>query len=333
MISYIGGKYRMAKWIGDYIPNNINLYSEIFGGAFWTYLKGEIHNIPNIEIHYNDFNRLMVNMFQCSREHEEFVKSFENIPSQDNNLFQNYLDKIMKLEETENIKNINLGDFELGFQYPYLLTQVFSGVGLKKNTKMTDLKGKYTSKFEAFRKRLKNPEFIKKLDKITAVHNLDFADAIDELDRKGAFLYFDPPYYNTENYYSFHEFGREDHLRLANKIKNMKGLFALSYYDFEELKEWFPPITLEIIEENIEILNEKTKKINKKKIKKYIYKNENNNIISIKEAIEKLRQGSYVWAKKDFAKAASAKKGVEQNKGTEILIMNYIINEEGSFIK
>ena len=31
----------------------------------------------------------------------------------------------------------------------------------------------------------------------------------------------------------------------------------------------------------------------------------------------------YVWEQKDFAKAAAAKKGVKQNKGTELLIMNY----------
>ena len=31
----------------------------------------------------------------------------------------------------------------------------------------------------------------------------------------------------------------------------------------------------------------------------------------------------YTWESKDFAKAASAKSGKKQNKGTELLIMNY----------
>ena len=35
MISYIGGKSRMAKWIGEYIPEN-KTYVEVFGGAFWV---------------------------------------------------------------------------------------------------------------------------------------------------------------------------------------------------------------------------------------------------------------------------------------------------------
>ena len=47
MISYIGGKSRMAKWIGEYVPNDIETYVEVFGGAFWVYINGEIHKKPN----------------------------------------------------------------------------------------------------------------------------------------------------------------------------------------------------------------------------------------------------------------------------------------------
>ena len=37
MIPYIGGKNKMAKWIAPYIPNNIETYVEVFGGAYWVY--------------------------------------------------------------------------------------------------------------------------------------------------------------------------------------------------------------------------------------------------------------------------------------------------------
>jgi hypothetical protein len=36
----------------------------------------------------------------------------------------------------------------------------------------------------------------------------------------------------------------------------------------------------------------------------------------------------YKWEKKEFAKAAAAKKGVTQNMGEELLIMNYTLNED-----
>ncbi len=293
MISYIGGKYRMAEWISGYIPNNIELYAEIFGGAFWTYLKSDIYKIKTLkEVHYNDFNRLMVNMFDCCREYEKFAKHFENVKAQDKDLFNQFRDKVINLQLTKDINKITIPDFDLGYQYPYLLTQVFSGVGIKANTKMQDLKGIYKSKFDSFRGRLQDAKFTPKLDKITKCHNLDFEEAVKLLDKEEAFLYFDPPYYNTETYYSFHDFGREDHLRLANVMKNMKGLFALSYYEFTELKEWFPEYNP----------NEPEK-------------------------------GGYIWERKLFAKARSAKKNVEQNKGEELLIMNYILNKDGTYTK
>ena len=37
--------------------------------------------------------------------------------------------------------------------------------------------------------------------------------------------------------------------------------------------------------------------------------------------------------RKLFAKARSAKKNVEQNKGEELLIMNYILNKDGTYTK
>lgn len=312
MISYIGGKYRMAKWIGGYVPNNIELFAEIFGGAFWTYLKSDVYKIPTLkEVHYNDFNRLMVNMFACSKDTSEFAKHFEKIESQKNELFNTYRDKVIGMQNDKTINDIKIPNYDLGYQYPYLLTQVFSGVGVKPNTKMTDLKGKYKSKFESFRNRLTDPKFTCKLEKITECHNLDFEKAVERLDSENAFLYFDPPYYDTETYYSFHDFGRDDHLRLADTMKNMKGLFALSYYEFDELKEWFPPVELKVEED----------------------KKGNTTVLNEEEVIKALSEGKYVWVKKDFAKARSAKKGVKQNKGTELLILNYYKKEDGTYIR
>ena len=33
----------MSKWICEYIPNDIETYVEVFGGAFWVYVKGDIN--------------------------------------------------------------------------------------------------------------------------------------------------------------------------------------------------------------------------------------------------------------------------------------------------
>jgi DNA adenine methylase len=103
---------------------------------------------------------------------------------------------------------------------------------------------------------------------------MDFQDVIQKYDGPSTYVYADPPYWKTENYYNNHDFDSKDHERLADCLKGIQGKFSLSYYDFPQLHTWFPPL-------------------------------------------------QYVWEKKEFAKAAAAKKGKAQNMGEELLIMNY----------
>ena len=69
---------------------------------------------------------------------------------------------------------------------------------------------------------------------------MDFQEVIEKYDSEKTYFYIDPPYWKTENYYSNHDFDRADHERLADCIKEMNGMFSLSYYDFELLHTWFP---------------------------------------------------------------------------------------------
>ena len=71
MINYIGGKNKMAKWIVPFIPGDIETYVEVFGGAFWVYIKADIYNKFKLKtVIYNDFNRFMVNLFECFRKED-----------------------------------------------------------------------------------------------------------------------------------------------------------------------------------------------------------------------------------------------------------------------
>jgi len=281
MISYIGGKNRMAKWIGSYIPNDIETYVEVFGGAFWVYVNGEVHKKPILKnVIYNDYNRYMTNLFACCRNPQEFLKSMDEIVAQDSELFYEFKKDVF---ENKNIKDIEIPDYDYGMKYAYIVTQIFSGLNPEKG-KFIDLKGKYSSKFDAFRRRLKNPKVVEKLNKITNVENMDCADVIKKYDSSTTYFYVDPPYWKTENYYSLHDFDTDDHKRLADVLKNIEGRFSLSYYDFEQLHEWFP-------------------------------------------------EDEYEWELKDFVKPASAQKGKSQNKGTELLIMNYQLENKKEKVK
>ena len=80
-----------------------------------------------------------------------------------------------------------------------------------------------------------------KLKNITACENFSFEQVIEKYDSPHTYFYCDPPYWNTEDYYSLHGFGKEQHFQLKECLHNMQGMFSLSYYDFPELRDMYSP--------------------------------------------------------------------------------------------
>ena len=279
MLSWIGGKSKIGKWLVDYYPQDMEIYTEGFGGMFWCYFNMELRNYPNLKkVVYNDINPLNYNLFQCVQNPEELLRAINSIECQKQGVEDTpliYKEQFSEFQKEIFSENLNLRpyDYEIAAKYAYVVTQVFSG-SKPETSSFIDLKGKYKSKYLTFRDKLGKPDWVEKFLKITDVENMDFEDFIVKYDSEKTFHYIDAPYWKTENYYSNHDFDRNDHERLANCLKNIEGKFSLSYYDFELLHEWFP-------------------------------------------------ENEYKWEKKQFAKAAAAKKGVSQNMGEELLIMNY----------
>ena len=279
MLSYIGGKSKIGKWIVPFYPKDMETYVETFGGMFWCFFNTDLTKYPNLKkVVYNDFNPLNYNLFQCVKNPQLLLDAINAIPCQQVGVdvtpeiykeqFVNFQAEIF----TENF-NVKVYDYVVAAKYAYVLTQVFSG-SKPETSSFIDLKGKYKSKYLTFRDKLSKPEWVEHFLKITEVENMDFADVIAKYDSPTTYIYLDPPYWKTENYYNNHDFDRNDHERLAKVLHGVKGKFSLSYYDFDLLHEWFPEET-------------------------------------------------YRWEKKEFAKAASAKKGMKQNMGEELLILNY----------
>ena len=237
MISWIGGKSRIAgKLIIPNIPKDIETYTECFGGAFWTFLKME-DIYPSLKtIVYNDFNTYLVNLFTCAKEHKKLYNTLIKYQSQDPDIF-NIFQK--SLYEDMNHQDLIIPDYEVSAKFAYIITQVFSGTNPTKG-KFIDLKEKYKSKYDNFTSKMINSKFTNRLDKITNIENLDFEKLLMKYDNEKAFHYIDAPYYGLESYYSSNEFGIKDHERLYECLKNIKGRFAMSYYSFPQLEDWYP---------------------------------------------------------------------------------------------
>ena len=328
MLTYMGGKRRMAPWIHSFIPKGIETYVEVFGGAFWVYMKSDVDK-PLAKQHiYNDFNPYMVNLYRCASNPKQLSKFIDskNVPLQSGEN-KSTLDECRKffyqckddmfastfaittlrkiLEDKSIVKKerkalnetldfarkrrtevngqisekfgekIKAGrkDQMAAMQYVFLLTNCFSGASAVEST-FTDDSKKNTSKFHAFHKRLRDEDNIRRLKNITTCENMSFEEVIAKYDSPTTYFYCDPPYWNTEDYYSLHGFGREEHFQLMDCLHNMKGKFSLSYYDFDGLNDMYP-------------------------------------------------KDQYKWETKDFVKASGAKAGESQSIGEELLIMNY----------
>ena len=279
MLSYIGGKSKIGKWIVPFYDKDMETYVETFGGMFWCFFNMDLSQFPNLKkVVYNDFNPLNYNLFKCIQNPTELLKAINSIDCQKFGMEITpsiYKEQFISFQAEIFAENFRVepGNYEVAAKYVYILTQVFSG-SKPETSSFIDLKGKYKSKYLTFRDKLLKPDWIEHFLKITHVENMDFAEVIEKYDSPNTYFYVDPPYWKTENYYSNHDFDRQDHERLSKSLISMEGKFSLSYYDFPLLSEWFPKDT-------------------------------------------------YTWKKKEFAKAAAAKKGKTQTMGEELLIMNY----------
>lgn len=279
MLSYIGGKSKIGKWIVPFYPEDMETYLETFGGMFWCFFNMDLSKYPKLSrVVYNDFNPLNYNLFLCAQNPKELQRALDDIPVQQLGV----TDTPFEFKERFNTyqkeifgPNFVVSDFDYitAAKYVYVLTQVFSG-SKPETSSFIDLKGKYRCKYLSFRDKLSKPAWIEHFLKITDVRNKDFEEVISEFDSDKTYIYLDPPYWKTENYYSNHDFDRKDHERLAKVLNGVKSKFSLSYYDFDLLHDWFP-------------------------------------------------EDKFRWERKEFAKAAAAKKNTKQSIGEELLIMNY----------
>ena len=67
----------------------------------------------------------------------------------------------------------------------------------------------------------------------------DIQRCIRQWDGPSTLFYVDPPYVGTEGYYKG-GFGRQDHSRLAETLKNVVGRVVLSYYSCPEVARMYP---------------------------------------------------------------------------------------------
>ena len=219
-IPYLGEKSKFSNFIIPNIPTNISTYVEPFGGMMGIFFSLNLSSFNNVKFIYNDSNWLNYNLFK-QLQSLDFITEIEYLsPTQED-----------YLKAKNGLSSNSWTEKESAINWLIILCCSDS----KYEISSSSYKG--NNELEIFQMKLKFGK--DRISKLSNIHNLDYEDIIQRYDSESTFFYLDPPYKNREHYYINHNFTNESHYELSQILKNIKGKFALSYYYFPEIDDWY----------------------------------------------------------------------------------------------
>ncbi len=251
----MGGKGKLLRLIRRLAPPWYPRFIDVFGGS-GTVTLGRPLRKGCLEI-YNDYNSNLTNLFCCVKNRTlALLKELGFLPLNSRDDFNvlykffskdeftdDYLEEELELTQIyleppqrEAIRKLMLersprGDVRRAADYFKLIRYSFSGGGKAFAGRSCDIRRFFYLIWECSR-RLAS----------VVIENKDFEGLIRQYDRKNAFFYCDPPYFEAEDCYAV-EFPKEDHQRLHDVLLNCQGYVMVSYnccpYILELYKEFY----------------------------------------------------------------------------------------------
>lgn len=234
-LRYPGGKSKLAYYVVALLEENDLIgghYIEPFAGGAGVALQLLLTEHVS-SIHINDFDPAVYAFWKsCTEQPEELCKLIHDTPV---TIQEWHKQREIMLNPSKSISLIDLG-FATFFinrtnRSGILTAGVIGGKAQAGKWKLT----------ERFNKTnlIKRIHRIADYSKTIKVTNLDAAKMLDELSNNApekSLIYLDPPYYlkGQELYRNFYE--HEDHVRIAEKIKNIKkSQWIISYDNNKEI--------------------------------------------------------------------------------------------------
>ena len=255
-VSRVGNKSSILHILYAVFPMKYGRFIDVFGGSGSVLLgKPEIHPF---EV-YNDFDKNLVNLFRCMKERTMATVrelGFCNLNSrEDFNAIRKFFEQ--REEFTDEYLSEELLLTELTFpplqanELKELRTRITKDHDVRRAAMFLKLlRYSYSSSCKSFASQpfdiRKLFGLIKELENRMAnvvVENQDFETLIKHYDRPDSFFYADPPYFSSEGMYEV-GFGWDDHVRLRDTLKGIKGKFLLSYNDCTEIRELYEGFSL-----------------------------------------------------------------------------------------
>jgi DNA adenine methylase len=225
IISYYGGKQRMASKIVPLIPHHLMYVEPFFGGGAVFFAKGK-PKASNQDYRHeiiNDKDERLINFYRC------FQNNFGE-------LYQRIIWTLDSEAEHRRAKEMmtspdSFSEVDLAWAYYVNIQQSFANVldtgwARAKGTPARNLGATWwnkTARLEALHERFKD----------VAISCTDALKVIQQRDHENSFFYLDPPYPGTDlGYYDGYTI--EDFQELIDLLATVKGKFILSNYNQEK---------------------------------------------------------------------------------------------------
>ena len=255
-VSRIGNKTAILHILYALFPLEYGRFIDVFGGS-GSVLLGK-QKTCGFEV-YNDFDRSLANLFRCMKERtmavirelgfchlnsrEDFI-AIRDFLEANGQFDDQYLSEELSLteillpppeaKELQEIRTRITEDYDVrrAAMFLKLLRYSYSSSGKSYASQPFDIRRLFDL-ILGLQKRMAD----------VVVENQDFETLIKHYDRPNAFFYADPPYFTTEDMYAV-DFGWDDHVRLRDTLKDIKGRFLLSYNDCPEIRELYDGYSL-----------------------------------------------------------------------------------------
>ena len=225
LIKWAGGKRQLLDKIHELMPKEYNRYFEPFFGGGAVFFS-----IAPQDAVINDANRMLINMYrQIERNPDTIMDKLDSLEKEYNSLETDEEKKALYYAKRDTFNTcIRMEEFsvESAALFIFLNKTCFNGI-YRENSK--GLFNVPTGRKKIINTYVRNNILsISELLKNTVILNGDYKEACEEA-KKGDFVFFDPPYWDTFSDYQKNGFGEEEHRSLEKLFAELteKGVFCL----------------------------------------------------------------------------------------------------------
>ena len=224
-VKWVGGKRQLLEEINKRLPiEYFNYYEPFVGGGALFFEEAPSNAL------INDFNIYLINVYNQIKDNKD------NLINELDKLMNKY-NKLVETEEKANMyysirEKYNNGiikkklDVKQASYFIFLNKCCYNGLYIVNSSGLFNVPFGQKKRINLY--ELDNIDSISELLKNTKIISGDFEVACKDA-KKGDFVFFDSPYYETFDTYQKGGFEEKDHIRLANLYKELsdKGVYCM----------------------------------------------------------------------------------------------------------